>query len=132
MGQEGLHLDGEPFCLLLCGGIRQRKTKAPSSLPVRTAGGRILNCVTYDTFVRISINILFLLFFINERLRQEPGGQGTDGSQERQRGKGPCPGLGKARLLGKGKQRPGDQLEQGPAHEHRGSRPERMSSRMKR
>ena len=61
MGQEGLHLDGEPFCLLLCGGIRQRKTKAPSSLSVRTAGGRILNCVTYDTFVRISINILFLL-----------------------------------------------------------------------
>ena len=64
--------------------------------------------------------ILFLLLFINECLGQEPGGQSTDGSQEHQRGKGPCPGLGQARLLGKGKQRPGDQLEQRPAHEDRG------------
>ena len=120
MGQEGLHLGGKPFCLLLCGGIRRRLTKAPSSLPVQPAGGGILNYVTYDTFVRIFIKILFLLLFINECLGQEPGGQSTDGSQEHQRGKGPCPGLGQARLLGKGKQRPGDQLEQRPTHEDRG------------
>lgn len=119
MGQEGVHLDGKLFCLLLCGGIRLRGTKAPSSLPVQTAGGGDTSSVTYDTFVRIFCNLLYKLLFINECLGQKPGGQRADGGQERQRGKGPCPGMGQARLLGAGEQRPGEQLEQGPAHEDR-------------
>lgn len=119
MGQEGVHLDGKLFCLLLCGGIRLRRTKAPNSLPVQTAGGGDTRGVTYDTFVRIFCNKLYKLLFINECLGQEPGGQRADGGQERQRGKGPCLGMGQARLLGAGEQRPGEQLEQGPAHEDR-------------